>query len=133
MINLPSKHHPLLHPPYPHRQDTIQDEIHEHGPKSPIFSRIPAEFPVGVEGDAGYDHRGVAEREADVGEEVGLGEGEGGEVVGKGVVGGVFEVWEMGKRGLVGSGGGEGGRRYRRGSRLLSFATTLCANSLYVA
>ena len=64
---------------------------------------------------------------------MGLGEFEGGEVVGEGVVGGVFEVWK-GEGGLVVEvEEGKGGERYRRGSRLLFFAMTLRASLLCIA
>lgn len=54
---------------------------------------------VEVECDCGDDDSAVAEGEADIGEEMRLLEFERGEVVGEGVVGGVFQVWEGGAQG----------------------------------
>lgn len=51
---------------------------------------------VEVKCDGGDDDGAVAEGEADVSQEVRLFEFEGGEVVGEGVVGGVFKVWGEG-------------------------------------
>lgn len=111
-LPLPHKHRSPLHCPDPIRQRAVQRKIRQHGPERVGFGRVPAELVVAVEGDGGDDNGGIAEGQADVGQEVGLFEFEGGEVVGEGVVGGVFEVCAgevlVGKGEVVGWDGGLG-------------------------
>lgn len=110
----PLKHQPLLHRPHPIRIERIQHRIRGHRHRRPMLRRRPPELVIRHKGDRGNDHGEVAHRQAEVEFGVVLAEGEAAEVVGEGVVGGVFEVVEgVGRDFRVGH--GEMGWRVRRG------------------
>lgn len=82
-----------LDEPDPGRQRAVEEGVEGDGDGGVGLGRLEAQGVVPVEAGGAEGEGGVAEGEADVGEGVGLGEVEGVEVVGDGVVGGVFQVW----------------------------------------
>lgn len=92
MINLPREDSAFFNAPYPNCQKSIQGEISENSPERPIFGLIPPQFVISVEGRGSNDYSGVTQRQSHVREEVGLLEFQRGEIVGKGIVGGILEI-----------------------------------------
>ena len=103
ITNLPRKNLPLFHTPYPIRQGAIEYEICNHSPQRPVLGSVPSELVISVEGCACNQDGGVAECESDVGEKMRLLEFERCEVIGEGVVGGVFEFYGRGLARVVSS------------------------------
>jgi hypothetical protein len=92
-LTSPHVHRPPLDEPNPQRQRAIQKRVKRDGGGRVVLRILEAELVVPAEAGGADGEGGVAEREAHVAEGVGLLEGEGIEVVGDCVVGGVFEVW----------------------------------------
>ena len=67
-----------LHPPYPHRQGAIDDEVRDDSPQRCRLGSVPPKLVVCVEGYCGNGDGHISERQADIGEEMRLGELEGG-------------------------------------------------------
>lgn len=85
-------HNPLLHLPYPERQGAVEDGVQDDGERGVQLRVLEAQLVVPEETGAGYGERRIAQGEADVGQVVGLAEFETVEVVGNGIIGGVFEI-----------------------------------------
>ena len=64
---LAHKHLAFLHPPYPHRQRAIDDEVRNDRPQRCRLGSVPPKLVVCVEGYCGDGDGGVTERQADVG------------------------------------------------------------------
>lgn len=93
IIDLPCENLALLHAPYPICQSSIEDDICDNGPKRPILGSVPAELVIGIECYACDNDGGVSQCESDVCEEMRLLEFEGSQVIGQGVVCGIFQIW----------------------------------------
>lgn len=79
----------------PKRQCAAQDHVDSHRASCVVLGVIEADLVVPQEAEGGDEEGAIAEGEADVLEVEGLLEFEGVDVVCEGVVGGVFEVWEL--------------------------------------
>jgi hypothetical protein len=78
----------------PQRQRAVEEGVQRDRGRGVGFRGVKAELVVPEEGEGGEEEGRVADRETGVEQAVGLDEAEGVEVVGQGVVGGVFEVWK---------------------------------------